>query len=253
MEALRITKPMKDNLEYLSEEIDTSKYKKIRISSYADTILQINLEWSLEESEGIPPYKMSTRTPSKMWKSDIYDSVFPRLRIRLVNQSGHDNSELIVRVSGEPYKLAPIDRPDENYEDKIPPTPIRISRSTGGGIFEDDRTICDRTSGPVDSEMSESSRLEPHLDGSKKKKLFSFKKSAHKPLHDERLPGHIPKDALIVGGYYNKMKIIPAGLPGEVLTMTVDGPAWIHQYPPKHLSDESKKKMKESKEISWEV
>ena len=61
------------------------------------------------------------------------------------------------------------------------------------------------------------------------------------PVRDPRIPEYLPKGSLLYCGVGNTIRLLPPGLPNEVLMMGVDGPEWKFIFPsPQMVTDMEK-------------
>ena len=77
--------------EWLGKYVRVDDYKRLRVVSASDVILQISMEWSHNGREPIPGIRtiMQTwRTPSDMYKKEDVPIVLPYVRMRILNSSG---------------------------------------------------------------------------------------------------------------------------------------------------------------------
>lgn len=218
MEVLSVVKPLGDNLEYVSDYVDVSQFKRVRMSSYSDTIVQLVLEWTYDLECTYEPLKVSCRTPSTMWRSEVYDAPMSFVRVRVVNQSGKKNCELKVLIRGSgiislPPKKAEVELP--------PPTPIAVVERASKSPFHFRNKRLGSKTVAVGSSVS---------------------------TRDYRLPEYVTRAAILIGGKNGKVELLPFGNPGEILQMTDEGPAWSLIYPPLLLSEESKNKLNPSQQ-----
>jgi hypothetical protein len=254
MEILRLDKPLIENLEYVSEYIDVSKYKRLRLNSYGDTILQFILEFTYDPKGLIEtPLKISGRSPSDLWRSEIYDVVFRYVRIRILNQSGKINRSLIAILCG----CGLIKRENDD---------ILVNKEKNELKVEIKDEIREEAKNDKKIELEKLEKIEKTCSSPLRSSYVTtdervkeknhrnfFLKKKERPLSvgslDPRLPGFISKNSILVGDKMGKITCLPAANIGDVLQIDSSGsPSWTMIYPPVILSDESKKKLKENKD-----
>jgi hypothetical protein len=218
-ELLKIETPLLDDLEYVSEYVKVDHWKRIRINSFSDVILQVNHEW-IHSLDGTidQPMKNTSRTPSHMWKSELHSVIFNYVRVRCINQSGKKNEKLVIILSG-----------------------------CGLTGYEEKESIPEKIEEKIEEKEEEKEE---------KKHRGFFRKKQERPLscgNDPRLPGFISKSSILCGSKMGKIQCLAPGNIGEILQMTELGPTWTLLYPPHKLSEESKKKMRENKEVNWHI
>jgi len=143
-----------------------------------------------------------------MWKVEKLEVLLPYCRIRVLNSSGVNNDSFHLLVYAEPYFLIP----------EVPEVAAEVK--TKKGMFS-------RYKSPGQRRVS----IKPDTE------LFNPPFPGGSPgkggLVDYRLPGFIPKGALLVGDKNGKVSVLPKGASGEYLMIDSDGfPSWMLPYPP---------------------
>lgn len=223
MDLIVIQKPLDERLEYISDWIECD-FKRVRLNSYSDLILQVNLEFCHDiDTKILDTLKIPARTPSGMWRSAVSDVMFPYVRIRIINQTAKKNETLCVILSG----LSPLKKEIHSVKSESSP---RIS----GKKPEDS---------PSSLSLDDDSKPKHRLFFGKKRPLSQSKQAPPVSILDQRLPPYIPQDCILIGGKMGKSTILAKGNPGEILRMGISGPEWHLVYPPVQLSEESKKQL----------
>lgn len=173
----------------ITEFVDVSMYKYINFAALSDIPLELHIEWSHDGSQKAMTnvFKLSPQ----LWRAERFDVLMPYLRVHFINNSSQVNKQL----SFELYTFGCI-KPvyPEPQEPKI-----------------------EKQTEPI-----------PILKTEPQKRVW-FKKalSPKTTIRDERLPEFVPINSLFVSDRKGKIITIPAGLPGEVLSVNYAGEiAW---------------------------
>lgn len=230
---LNIAAPLKERIEFATPYIDVSRFRKLKILTLSDVILQVHVEFS-EDGQDLGSSNLY-RIASGVWKCEEVITQMTYMRIRVVNQSGKINEKLCVKVT--PVKLNEI---YQNPSDVAPapivsvPTGLPSSRSVGSELSN--------SAGALPSVEVEVTKIEPVLDGAqaaedsheeKKKRFkspFSLRRSSSKVknVRDYRIPELVPRGCLLIGGNNGSIQALPLGNPGEVLMINDQGiPEWV--------------------------
>lgn len=251
---LMFTQGLGDDLERVTAFTSVEKYKKIRVCSISDVILQINLEWSYDGFTRT--VASSYRTPSDQAKTDIYEVVLPYVRFRVINQTGRPNNLLTIYVAGVGLNKAvtQLKLEDKNkifLDDYLLPAlagqggTSAAPSSTSSGVNE----VPEVPRGSVvgvrenleENRGSGGAEVVPPSTPKDKAPFFRLtrKKVESSPKHttclDHRLPSFVPVGALLVGDRNGRVSLLAKGMPGDVLKISADGkPHWVSefQYPP---------------------
>lgn len=210
MQVLSVLTPLGGNHEFVSEYVDVGDYKRIRMNTYSDTILQVILEWTYDLDCNRSPIQNSCRTPSTIWRSESYEVIMPFVRVRILNQSGKANSDLSVLITSQSVMR-------KRYEKPTPPLEDIIVHS------------------PVEAKCVKS----PFSFKAKRKSSLGSKSPVGVSMRDYRIPDFIPQGTILIGGKCGKIITLPPGNVGEIMQMTEHGPAWVLIYPPLLLSKDS--------------
>lgn len=228
-------KPLHDNADKLSPE--NEDYVKVdhlsffRINVFSDVMVKVQFEWSYDGKTKCSI--TSVRSGSRLWRSEKVDVLMPYTRIRIINESGALNEELVVHA----FSKSDGRRPSVKFEE--PPTKTQ----TPMGL--EDLTLDEEShkifTGPVVSREINFTQSEERNTTPKKRPWFSRKDKApsvDKIAHrDTRMPDFIPEGSILMGGKQGKIILLPRGVPGEYLMVDEDGlPHWTLP-PPKLLQD----------------
>lgn len=195
MEKLSITRGLghpSECREYMTEYVDLSEHKNLRLVAFTNSPLDLYLVHSLDgETKGISQrYKLTAGA----WRSEKFECQMKFVAIEVINCSDIANSNLVVTVTGQ-------DRRHSN-------TPPLVT--------------------PRDMDKKHVEIVEPEKEERKSKspfRKFVFKKTTpHGSLpQNDRLPNFIPEGAILIGGKKDKMECLPRGNPFEVLMTGADG------------------------------
>lgn len=239
--------PLHDKLEsYYPSETEffyVGDCKALRIGSCADILMNLQLEWSYDGEHKAVQTGCHIAT---MWRSNKVDIEMPFVRLRVVKNVPTQNKDLTISVMKwakfEKKRVSlPRDVPHSILKDipeplSLPPTsPVTLTKTEPSPRVSMEA---------VQSPTPEKKHSKSPFARFRKKSEPSSPKSL--PVRDPRIPEYLPKGAILYCGESNSLRLLPRGLPNEILTMGADGtPEWRMPYPPVQLSDESKKKLEE--------
>lgn len=203
LDRICVYNPLGENIEKLAPEegyVKVGKHGFIRINIFSDVMVKINLEWSYD---GIHKGVVSAfRSGSGIWRSERIECMMPYVRVRIINESGHANNELILHF------FTKYGARRESICNNPTPTPAL----------------------PPPLKIEEVKEIKDE-----KKRTFMFlkkDKAPPSPKHDI-FPGYIPKGCILIGGEKGKVSVLPKGNVGEYLMMTEQGPSWCLPFPPR--------------------
>ena len=232
---LCISSPLKERIEFATSYIAVDRYRKIKVVSYSDVILQVFLEFS-EDAVELGSSNLY-RIASGVWKCEEITTAMKYMRVRVVNQSGKPNEKLIVKVT--PIKLnelyvapavaaQPVAQPVQQAALVTSPSlqsvaaPPVVPSVVAAPV---DISKVD----PVDDEANE----QPESVEEKKKRFkspFSLRRASSKvkSVKDYRMPDLVPKGCILIGGNNGSIQAMPLGNPGEILMINDQGvPEWV--------------------------
>jgi hypothetical protein len=196
LEKLSITKGLgsiSNRRELLTEYVDLSGYKDLRLVAFTNSPLDLHIIHSLDgEAMGIlQRYKLQPN----QWRSERFDVQMKYVAIQIVNVSGLTNDNLVVTVNGTSRRGSLFSTPQNSVPPQIPPQ------------------IPPQNSVPSILKKSSKSPF----------KRIGFKKEVVR----DPLPKLILEGALMVGNRRDSMDCLPRGNPYEVLMIGKDGfPTW---------------------------
>lgn len=228
---LNIESPLKERIEFATPYVNVSRFRKLKILTLSDVILQVNIEFS-EDGKELGSSNLY-RIASGVWKCEEVITQMMYMRIRVVNQSGKINEKLIIKVT--PVKLNEIYCPPEQGSKTLP--------APRGEPALSPKTSPVQHAEPVQSmpaaAQPEMVKIEPipadepaeasHESVEEKKKRFkspfSLRRStkAKKTVVDYRFPDVIPPGCILIGGKNGSVQVIPLGNPGDVLMINDQG------------------------------
>jgi hypothetical protein len=237
---LNIDSPLKERIEFATPYKDVSRFRKLKILTLSDTILQVNVEFS-EDGNGLGSSNLY-RIASGVWKCEEVITQMTYMRIRVVNQSGKINERLVIKVT--PVKLNEIYRAPEQ---SIAP------KSASLEALPDSPSVASASVASVQqaahlAAVPELVKIDPVIDSSadqaaehsgaesveeKKKRFkspFSLRRSSTKVknVRDYRIPELVPRGCLLIGGNNGSIQALPLGNPGEILMINEQGiPEWV--------------------------
>lgn len=198
LEKLWQFEPLGDSIDKITPFVCVSDFRKLRLCGFSDCLIDVHVEWSYDgESKGV---SSSIKLASEHWRSEELAVMMPYLRLHVINNSGRTNSGLIITVHAF-----------GQFPPPAPPIQAPLAPSEPVSILVDS----ERDSGPADE---------------KPKRRVWFGKKAASPKHvcrDERLPGFLPKNALLIADKRGSLVPLAPGNVGDVLMMACDGPRWI--------------------------
>lgn len=250
-EISKVIVPLYDKLEsYYPNENEfyyVGDCKALRIGTCADLLLNLQLEWSYDgEHKGVT----TSCHIATMWRSSKIDIEMPYVRLRVVKNVPTPNKDLTISVmKWAKFERKRVSLPRDIPQDfpksilkeipeplSLPPTsPVTLTKTEPVSV------ISLPTNQPVQSPRKHSKS--PFSRFRKKSETPSPKSL---PVRDPRIPEYLPKGAILFCGDSNSLKLLPRGLPNEVLMMGADGtPEWRMPYFGFHLDEESTKVLKE--------
>ncbi len=206
------TEPLGENIDRITEFVDVSAYYKLRVCGFSDTLTDIHIEWSHDGQ-----YKCissAIKIGSHLWRSEELKTLMPFVRLHIINNSGKVNTELRVTVHqfGGQSQAAPA-APAVPAEPAAP-IAIEVEPATIAALDQSREVKFDIVETPA----------EPP----KKRTWLSKKLSSPKhTCRDDRLPGFLPKDSILITDRRGSIIPLAPGNPGEILAMTQSGPQWI--------------------------
>jgi hypothetical protein len=219
-----INEPLLHSHEKLFGPFKTEDYinSTSKLVTYSDIGMNIEVLWSFDGSRD-QVIKYTLRSPMKMKRSEALESktrFFYILITRGDKNVGEVNKELWVEVFTLWNKPQPQERKIEVVKS---PTVQMEPRDLFEGLDDDMRTFRDDMKSPVEG------LKETESEGTKRssfKKLFGKSPKNPKPI-DYRLPGFIPKGALLYGDISGNVTILPRPqILGSYLCYGEDGPIW---------------------------
>ena len=232
---LEIADPLKDTIEHKTEFVNVSKYRKLKITSFSDTIVQVNLDFS---NDGINTgCNNMFRIASDRWATEEFLVQMDYLRIRVVNQSGKQNEKISIAVTPVKYNEVFLHEAERKSQ--------RLSAIETSRSFSNDLNL----SSDVPPEPSFSAPAPPAKEEEEKKKKKRFQSPFSKSRRerdskskstvlDYRIPQSIPEGALLYGGKLGELKILPKGQPGDALVIGPEGELmWKKLFTPSESSD----------------
>ena len=222
---LCISSPLKERIEFATQYIPVDRYRKIKVVSYCDVILQVFLEFS-EDGAELGSSNLF-RIASGVWRCEETTTAMKYMRVRVVNQSGKPNEKLIVKVT--PIKLNELYQAPVSNMQVIPmsaPQQLVTSQSLPSVVAEPAPVVSKVE--PAEDEAPEAESVEE-----KKKRFkspFSLRRASSKvkSVKDYRLPDLVPKGCILIGGNNGSIQAIPLGNPGEILMINDQGvPEWV--------------------------
>lgn len=242
---LNISNPLKERIEFATPYTDVSRFRKLKILTLSDTILQVNVEFS-EDGQDLGSSNLY-RIASGVWKCEEVITQMTYMRIRVVNQSGKINEKLVVKVT--PVKLNELFQPADGKASPRPRDALSGSAGTLPSLAdalslapsEPASTTSAAPISKIESMMSDpgSTIVQPateeaHESHEEKKKRFkspfSLRRNSSKvkQIRDYRLPELVPRGCLLIGGNNGSVQPLPLGNPGEVLMISEQGlPEWV--------------------------
>lgn len=199
--------------ELLSDWHAVKPGDKLHLYSSADIILNIFVEFNYSANEPPEGHRLSFKKISvlnRQYKADIVKAEAPFCRFRVVNNTGNENHFLHVFCYLE-SKDEP--KPPNIY---VPEVPRDLPHEEERFSFDGEAKPRSSTPGRLRNFMTKKADKETRMK-----------------TVDDRLPGYIPKNSLLVGGANGKVVTLPPGLPGQCLRWTETGLEWCFEYPPR--------------------
>jgi hypothetical protein len=188
-------KPLLSEIERLTKYVDVSEFKKLRLCGYADCLIDIHLEWSYNGS--IKCITTSLKLLAQLWKSEEVAVLMPYLRLHIINNSNKINESLMISLY--------------SFGNKINPSIIPTIQE------------------PIENAPVIQKSLSDIEDKPKAKRVWFSKKSPKQECRDNRLPGFIPMNSILIGNNKVMITSLPQGNVGDILMMACDGPRWIER------------------------
>lgn len=173
LEMLKIVDPLISDYVRETNYIDVRKYKHLRITSFSDCSLTMDIIFSHNGvNEG--PCTSYILNPN-IWATRRVDIILPFIKIRVIRAENEVNKMLVINCLG---RYTDIERVE-------PPKPVEEE-------------------GEPKEEHRSKSPFRAFV--SKKKPLPQSQKI---DAHDPRFPSYISRNSLLVGGYNNSVVLIP--------------------------------------------
>lgn len=203
--------PLGENLDRITDFVDVSSYRKLRLNCFSDTLLDVHVEWS---HDGVRKcIASSVKVASQLWRSEELSVLMPFMRFHIINNSGKPNMEL--HISAHSFG---VPRAQESSEAPKCEAPV-ISKACEIKLEHEDVIL---------------------EDAPKKRVWFGKKSESKSPKHvcrDDRLPGFLPMNSLLISDRKGALIPLAPGNVGDILLMACDGPVW---FPRKDLFENHK-------------
>lgn len=202
LQSLFYDKPLGDEIDRISDFVDVSRYKKLTLCVYSDTLTDIHIEWSYN---GITKCLSSAiKVASRHWRSERVEVLMPFMRLHIINNSGALNLELITRV----FNLGRIYDKESTISQAPPPKEaVRMLPSSCSEVTTDDHHVT----------------LQPAAKKAWYKKALSPKHQCR----DDRIQGFLPKNSLLTTDSRGNIVPLAPGNVNDVLVMGSSGPQWL--------------------------
>lgn len=240
---LNISTCLKERIEFATPYVDVSRFRKLKILTLSDVILQVHVEFS-EDGDQLGSHTLY-RIASGVWKCEEIVTQMTYMRIRVVNQCGKPNERLTIKVT--PVKLNEIYQPDASRlssmssrglggsTDVLPsfsdPSIEPIKSEPKQDASKQDLSKQDSIVAKIEAVEEEPKKEQEPIEEKKKrfKSPFSLRKSSSKlkSNKDYRIPEIVPKGCILFGGNNGSIQALPLGNPGDVLIINDQGlPEW---------------------------
>lgn len=175
---LKIVDPMINDFVRESIYVDVRKYKHLRITSFSDCNLSMDVCFSHNGVNEGPT--SSYPLQANLWATRRVDVILPYIKIRIVRNEKDENKNLVVNVLG---RYTPQDDHHDVKQEEV----------------------------KVDEEVQPQQRSKsPFRSFVSKKKPAAQVPSQKIQVNDPRLPEFISKNSLLVGGFSNQIICVPA-------------------------------------------
>jgi len=243
VEELSNSKQLMERKEWYSEWVKVDTHELFKLCILADVMLSTEIQFSSSEDKEKPVMtKVTIKSASKLWKYVCKHVKLPYCRLKIENSTSILNNELSVTF----LLTKPVQKHVHFEPPKHEPPKLELPKEESHHECETDITdtseclSLDITKTPSMGAIGNS--------GEKEKRRFSspFHKRPHVhlrklsappekkiPVKDHRLPDFIPKGSILIGDTASNIKMLPIGLPDQVLTATPDGLEWKFPFPPK--------------------
>lgn len=216
---------------------DCKDAAKMWLSTYSDVMMKVVVEFSYD---GINRGSQQMVRSTSLWIANKIDLPMRYVRFHVVNESGSDNLDLklVAKLIGlnhhsKSVAIAPV-----------PPPLMNVAKTESiGEVRAMGREIALVDHKDVVEEVKKETR------GKSPFERFRKKENAVKsvPVKDPRIPEFLPAGCILYGTG-NGFKILPKGEEGMMLFVKDGVPCWSLPYPPRDLSDNSRKLLRDS---SW--
>lgn len=205
LEKLWQTKALDDSIDRMTEYADVTQFRKLRLCGFSDTLIDVHLEWS---HDGISKCIASTvKLASQHWRSEEFVVLMPYLRLHIINNSGKPNKELTITM----HSFGPS---------------IALGAASQGVVMPVVEPV---EPAPVAPVVPVSHVATAESEPPKKRVWFAKTNKSPKAAacRDERLPGFLPMNSLLITDKRGSIIPLAPGNVGDVLMIACDGPRWI--------------------------
>jgi hypothetical protein len=179
LEMLKIVDPMTSDCIRESVFVDVRKYKHIRITSFSDCELGMQIIFSYNGiSEG--PMSQYQLIPNN-WTTRRVDIILPFIKIRVIKAEEQVNKMIVINALGRFTPIESIQPVKENEDNDVPKDEPKDGRSKS----------------PFRSWVGKKINNSNHNPSQKIQ------------VNDPRLPDYISRNSLLIGGYSNSVILIP--------------------------------------------
>ena len=179
LDMLKIVNPLISESVRESDFVDVKKYKHIRLTSYSDCDLNMQVIFSFDAiSEGpTTQYQLNANA----WATRRIDIILPYIKVRVIKPEEVVNKMLVINALGRYTQIESI-QPREVENDDVP---------------KDDYKDESRSKSPFRAFVN------------RKKSGSNINPSQKISVNDPRLPNFVSRNTLLVGGYSNSIIAIP--------------------------------------------
>ena len=202
IEKLCINIDKTDSDQFVTDFVDVSNYKTLRLSFFSTTKMTIFLTWSIDGKS--PQIVHNYKGITKSWRSEKTEVIFPYLQVRALSEIGFTIIDFNLHFTGVYHSSA---------------RKMSIDRSLS--IDQD----LDLISTPPIPKLDFNEKRAKHSSPFKRLSGFN-KKGKEVPMRDDRLPGLILDGQMLIVKD-RKFTTISPGLPGDILQIDSHGnPNW---------------------------